>query len=179
MRADAFGTRGSPKLRSQCRIIGIGHVDETVGTLFVEQRRHAGEIDVVGQQHEAAGSGFRLEASGSIGEEQRLATGRLQCAHRALHAIGAAMFIEMRPSLHHRHGDPGDGAEGQPAEMPGDTHGRKARQIAVRDDDRLLDRIGESAEAGAEHDADLRGEACCPGKDDLGGGSHSPQCSFT
>ena len=75
----------------------------------------------------------------------------------------------MGTALQHRHRGVPEPAEPQPAGMAGDSRPREAGDLAIGDVDGIGHRVGDRAEAGAEHDPDRRGGSRGGGPDGAGG----------
>ena len=58
------------KRLAQVRIIGIRHADKAMIARLADQGIHAGEIDVILDQHDASGAQFRIERARGIGDDQ-------------------------------------------------------------------------------------------------------------
>ena len=102
------------------------------------------------------GADLGAQRSGGIGQDQHRGSGRPQRADRGPQRVETAAFVQVRAALEHRHRDAPDRAQHRPPGVPGDGRAGKPGQVLVADDGRVLDGVGDRAEAGPEHDADAR-----------------------
>src|SRR3546814_1519385 len=77
-------------------IVGVDQVDEALVAGKPEQRRDAGEVDVVAQQHKAPRPDVLAQAAGSIGEDDALAAERLQGREGEVHARSEEHTYELQ-----------------------------------------------------------------------------------
>ena len=104
---DALGQRRVQRLRRPAQPWGVaaGQVDEARAQRLrvrSRERRHAGEVEVVADQHRLARRHAGAQAAAGIGQHHDLGAGQHHAAH-AVHHLGRRMaFIEMHPAGHHQ-----------------------------------------------------------------------------
>ena len=125
---DAFALGGAEQGGAEARVIGAGHADEALVGRLADQRVDAGEVDVVGDQHQFAGTDLGAQRAGGIGEDQRVAAERLRASRSApasppasprLVVMGAAGEDDDRHAL--------EPAGDHLAAVGGDAGGRESR----------------------------------------------------
>jgi len=126
------------RVRAQAGVVGIDHVDEAFRAGFAHQRRALRQIEVIAEQHHAAGRQVRLEAARRIGLHQQLATQRLHGAQRDLHAVDGAVLVAVLATAEHRHRGGTDMTQPQLAAVAGDGGLRKTGQFRIGDANRRL-----------------------------------------
>ena len=102
---DALGGDRLAQARAQARVPDVGQVGEArtdrVG-VRAEERRAAGQVEVVGDDHQRAGTVARVHAARGIGQDHGL---RPQAAHqqdRLDDQPGVVAFVQVEPALEHR-----------------------------------------------------------------------------
>ena len=83
------------------------------------------------------------------------APSRLEQQHRLDDQPGVVALVQVEAALEHDHGAAAETPEEQPPGVARRRRGRPAGQLGERDRDRVLELVGEAAEAGAEDDPDL------------------------
>ena len=123
---------------------------------------------MVVNHHQVALAILRVHAAGGARGHQRVRADRLEDAHGKGDLLHRVPLVIVEPA-----GERGDGLSGQFADhqfagVRGDGRPREMRDVAVGDDDALLDVGRQPPEAGAEDDAD-GGLALAEGADDVRG----------
>ena len=125
---------------------------------------------MVADRHQRSGADLGAQRAGGVGGQQRAGAGRLQRADRDAHAGGVAALVDVATPLEDRDRQAGERAERQRPGVAGHARLREARQVAVRDRHRVLERVGHGAETRAEDDPERRLEAGSALADDVDGG---------
>ena len=104
------------------------------------------------------GPDLGAQRAGRVGDQQRLGAGRAQRAHRARASrAGVAALVDVRAALQAGHRQPAERARARAGPpWPATPGAREAGQLGVGDRDGVLERVGEPAEPGAEHDPQPR-----------------------
>jgi hypothetical protein len=164
----ARGLRGLSREPAQLRVVGIGHGYKTAVAGLMQQRRLLHQVQVIGEQHQAAGRHVALQAAGSIRLHEHTHTQRSQCAQHALHRRDVTGLVGVLAPAEHQHVAPGQAAGAHESGMSADGQHRKARQFAVGDVLRLRDFVGHAAPAGAQQQRKPGLQATQARADDLG-----------
>ena len=100
-RVDALGQRRIDLAgdRAQPRRVRVGHVDE----LRADQRRSAGQIEVVADQHRLAHREVLAEAACGIGQHDRADARGAGGAHRVYDVAQFVPFVGVDPADEHQH----------------------------------------------------------------------------
>ncbi len=149
---DPFRPRRRGEAGAQGRIVGVGHRDEAGIARLADQRVHAREIDVVGEQGEAARPHLRPQRPGGVGQQQGARTQVAGAGERNAHHGGVARLVGMGASLEDQDRPPGDQAPVEPSAMAADPRPREAGDRRVVEAPRFIEPGGQRPEAGAAND---------------------------
>ena len=152
MQRNRFRRRRLQHALAQARIVGLRHRHEILVALLADQRVHAGEIDVVGDQHDRTRPHVWLERARRVGEDQRLNPCRMEDCDRRPHHRRVAAFIGVRAALQHRHLGSAQLSHHELSRMARHLRHRETRNVAIGNDQRIGDGIGHGSEARAEDD---------------------------
>ena len=147
---------------AQLGVVGVAQAGEARAELVgvrPGEHVHAGQVDVVLDQHQPAGTDVDAQRAGRVRQHQELRAGRLERADGHPDLVQVPALVEMGAALEGDHGHAADLARNGSAGValhPGD---REAGQVGVRDHGGVLDGVGHLAEARAEHDSDARRQA--------------------
>ena len=139
--------------------IRFAHVRETRADSVVvraDERVATEEVDMVFDQHHVAALELRVQAAASVRNDEKGRAERLHHANRENDLLRAVTFVIMEAALHRDDRFPFERSENQ---LPGVRFDRRAREIRkffVRNNDVRNDRVGETAEPGAQDDSDFR-----------------------
>ena len=167
LEVDALGGAGRVERRPQARTPGVHEVREARPELVrvrADERAAAGQVDVIAHDHERPRAEARVEATGGVGQHDDPRPERLEQQDRLDDESRVVALVHVEAALEHDDGPAGQRAQQQPADVPGRRRRWPAGQVRERDRDRVGQVVGESAEPGSEHDAELRDEAR-PGAD--------------
>jgi hypothetical protein len=140
-------------------VVGAGQAGEARADRVVvgaDQRVVPGEVDVVGDRHQAARPDLRAQRAGGVGQHEDLGAGSGQRPHRGDARRRVAALVEVRAAHEHAHRHAAQPAEHGAAGVAVDGRAREAGQLVVADADRVLDGVGHRAQARAEDDAHAR-----------------------
>ncbi len=161
--------------RPQLGVIGGGHVGEArPDSLIVRPAQrvgagHAGEVQVIADDHQIAGCVSRVQPTGGIGDDERAQPQRHHDANRQGNAIHRIAFVEMGAPLQDEHCATLQLADDQPADVAGHGRYRPIGDVVRRDNIGVLDLIGQRIEAGAE-DQPYFGLVAGMGTNEIGSG---------
>ena len=136
---------------AQVLVIGAGQPDETAVGGLAEQRVGAGEVDVVGDQHDGTGRHVRIEGPGGVRQDELGDADAGEHFEGGPHRGRVAMLVIMRPPGEHQHRGACKGSGDHLAGMARHPAPREARQIAIRNAHGVLDLVDEPAEPRSEH----------------------------
>jgi hypothetical protein len=148
---------------AEARRVGGGHVEEPLAgpqghaeTRFVWATSgiDSGEIDMVGDGDQSAWSVTRVDASGSVGDDEGFATEETEDACRKGDLGDRVALVGVDAALHDGYGDTCDGSEDEISGVALYGGAGKVGDFGVGDAGGVLDLSCEVAEAGAEDDAD-------------------------
>jgi hypothetical protein len=151
-----FGEHGA-----QARVVGVDHVDEPSARAGATGgRSHEGvgaaQVEVVANPHEASRTDAGVGAAGRVGQDEDLAAGRGERAHRHVHAERTAALVVVGTALEDHDGDVSDAADGHTSVVAGDAGAWKPGQVGVGQAGCRGDDVGHGAEARAEDQPDPR-----------------------
>jgi hypothetical protein len=158
---DALGLPRAVEGGPQPRAPRVGHVVEARTELVgvaPEEGRPAGQVDVIGHDHQRARAERGIQPAGRVGQDDDPRAEGVEEQDRLDDEPRVVALVQMEPALEHDHGPPAERAEEQPADVPGCGRRRPAGQIAERDGHRIVEVVGQAAQAGAQDDADLGDE---------------------
>ena len=142
-------------LQTSVRSVKRGPISSAFGP---EERRPAGQVEVVGDDHQRPGAVGRVHAAGRVGQDHDRRAEPAEQQHRLDDQAGVVALVEVEPALEHDDRDATEPTEEQAADVAGRRRGRPAGQVRERDRDGVLEVVGQAAEPRAEHDADPRDE---------------------
>ena len=111
---------------------------------------------MVGDRHEAPGAELGAQRAGGVREDQRVGARGAEGPDRGRDRLDRRPLVEVAAALEDGDRDAAEVADHRAAGVAGDGREREAGKLLVGDDVRVGDRVGDGAEAGAEHDADAR-----------------------
>ena len=97
---DPSGLPDGRTLRSE--IVGVGHVEEARPKLLVvgpDQRILAGQVEVVGDQHQVTRDHARRHAACGVAQKHRVTPQRCQQAHAKTHRVEVMALVGMNAPL--------------------------------------------------------------------------------
>ena len=156
------GRRSSPPRRcagpgDQFTVIRTAHIRKANAEAVVvlaDERIVAHEVDVIFDDHQIALGKLRIHAAASVADNQRFAPQRLHDAHRQRDLFERIALVKVETAFHGHNALPGEPAAYQPARVRLNGRNGKVRNIAVIKRRLRFDFLGQTAEAGAENDAD-------------------------
>ena len=143
------------------RLVGEAQADRLV--VRADQRRAAGEVQMVLDQHHVARGIVAVEAAGRVGNDEGAGAEPLQHVDGERDVARLPALVEVQPSLHHDRAAAEQVADHELALVAGRGGDRKALDLGIGDDCRVLHRRSEMAEAGAEHECRLARRADAAG----------------
>ena len=135
-----------------------------VGT---HQGVRAVEVEVIGDQDQAAGTEVRPQRADRAREDHARAAQGVEQAQRLRELGGRMAFVEVGATLETRHRDAGELAEPQSATVALDRRQRESGQLAHVEVGHRLDALGNRPEARAQDQPDDGQEAGCAGANHL------------
>ncbi len=133
----------------QLSIIGRGHIGETRPDCLVVWptqgivTSHAGEIQVVADEHQVAGLVVGVQPAGGIGDDDRADAQRRHHADRQRDPVHRIALVEVGSSLQHEDGLSFQRADDQTTGMTGHCRHRPIGNVGRGDDVRVVYRIGQ------------------------------------
>ena len=143
------------------------HVREAgpqLGDVTADQRV-GHQVDMVGDDHQVAHAERGIDPARSVRHEEVFDAQLLHDAHRESHLLHRVALVVVEAPLHGHDLAALDRAEDHTPLVPLDGRNGETRDIFVFDGECSVDLIGETAQAGAEDDAHLRGERTRGGVD--------------
>ena len=114
------------------------------------------QVDVVADDHQVAHVVAQVGAARRIGDEQVLDAEADHHPDGEDHQVHRVTFVVVDAALHRDDAFPAQGADDEVSLVAdGRGHG-EAGELAVRDDERILDLVGQFSETASEDDADQR-----------------------
>ena len=120
------------------------------------QRACAGELDVVGYDHDVARAIGGVYRARSVGEDRVFYAEELEQAHRNDQLLEIIALVGVEAPRHAHDLLAGDRAEDQLACMGSDGGDQKIGDIRIIHDDGIFNRIGKGSQAGTQHDGHFR-----------------------
>ncbi len=147
--------------------VGTAHVEEALAGSGDEREARlvgaeggvgSGEVDVVREDNEASLGVGCVDPPGGVGDDEGLAAEETEDACREGDLRHGVTFIGVDAALHDGYGDACDRSEDEFAGVSGDGGLGETGDVGVGDRRGVLNLGGEVAEAGAENDAEDRGD---------------------
>ena len=132
-----------------------GVVGRAAALLGAPEGRAALEVQVVLDPHQPGDGPGLLEAARRVREQQGARAERRRGAHARGDLVGVSSLVEVHAPLLREHARARELAEHEAARVPGDAAAGHAVDLLEGDRARVPERLGERAEAGAEHDQHL------------------------
>ena len=113
---------------------------------------------MVRDHHQRPGAVGGIDSAGGVRQDDDPRSEPAEQEHRLDDEPGMVALVEVEPPLEHDGRGSGETPEQEPADVAGRGRGRPARELGEGDRDRILQLVGESAEAGSEDDPGDRNE---------------------